>query len=339
MRTPATDKTHTRKPWQYWLKRGVTLFFFILIPVLLFWLLRNVDWPTVVATLRSYSPLTLLAGVGITAASFMVFSSYDLLGKAYTGHKLPAKHVLPLAFVCYAFNLNLGAWVGGVVLRYRLYSQLGLGVGTVTRILSLSLITNWLGYMLLAGTVFSLRLVPFPVNWQIGTMGLQLIGFGLLAAASVYLAACRFSKRRAWKWRHHEIILPTLRLALIQTLLGAVNWSLMAALIYLLLPEDVFYPNILGILLISSIAGAVTHIPAGLGVLEAVFIALLQHQVPTTDILAALIGYRAIYFLLPLAVACIVYLRLERKAKKRQHVDSKAEITNSEDRERAKKNS
>lgn len=316
MRTPATDKTHTRKPWQYWLKRGVTLFFFILIPILLFWLLRNVDWPTVVATLRSYSPLTLLAGVSITAASFMVFSSYDLLGKAYTGHKLPAKHVLPLAFVCYAFNLNLGAWVGGVVLRYRLYSQLGLGVGTVTRILSLSLITNWLGYMLLAGTIFSLRLVPFPVNWQIGTMGLQLIGFGLLAAAFVYLAACRFSKRRQWKWRHHEIIFPSLRLALMQAVLGAVNWSLMASLIYLLLPEDVFYPNILGILLISSIAGAVTHIPAGLGVLEAVFIALLQHHVATTDVLAALIGYRAIYFLLPLTVACVVYLRLERKAKK-----------------------
>lgn len=307
---------------KHWINRGVTLLFIILVPALLFMLLRNVDWPEVVATLRGYSPLILLAGVGIAAISFVVFSSYDLLGKAYTGHRLPARQVLPLAFVCYIFNLNLGALIGGVAFRYRLYSRLGLSVGTVTRILSLSLVTNWLGYMLLAGSIFSLQLISFPQGWKIGTTGLQLIGFGLLAASLFYLAACRFSKRRTWKWRDHEIVLPSLRLALAQATLGAVNWSLMAALIYLLLPEDVFYPNILGILLVSSIAAVIAHIPAGLGVIEAVFIALLQHQVATSDLLAALIGYRAIYFLLPLLVACIVYFRLERWARKRQRADA-----------------
>ncbi|BBI63238.1 hypothetical protein HSBAA_45440 [Vreelandella sulfidaeris] len=55
--------------------------------------------------------------------------------------------------------------------------------------------------------------------------------------------------------RGNEITLPSLRLALLQMVLGAVNWSLMAALVYLLLPQDVFYPTILGILLVSSIAG------------------------------------------------------------------------------------
>lgn len=69
-------------------------------------------------------------------------------------------------------------------------------------------------------------------------------------------------------------------------------------------------------MLISSIAGVITHIPAGLGVLEAVFIAMLQHQVSKGAVLAALIGYRAIYLLLPLAVAVGVYLVLEKRAKK-----------------------
>ena len=49
--------------------------------------------------------------------------------------------------------------------------------------------------------------------------------------------------------------------------------------------------------------------------LEAVFIALMQHQMSKGTLLAALIGYRAIYFLLPLAIACVVYLVLERRAK------------------------
>lgn len=39
--------------------------------------------------------------------------------------------------------------------------------------------------------------------------------------------------------------------------------------------EDVNYFFVLGVLLVSSIAGVIVHIPAGIGVLEAVFIALL----------------------------------------------------------------
>ena len=66
--------------------------------------------------------------------------------------------------------------------------------------------------------------------------------------------------------------------------------------------------------MISAIAGVVTHIPAGLGVLEAIFLAMLQHQMPASALLAALIGYRALYFLLPLLVACALYLLLERRA-------------------------
>ncbi|MDF2643873.1 MAG: putative rane protein, partial [Pseudomonas sp.] len=58
------------------------------------------------------------------------------------------------------------------------------------------------------------------------------------------------------------------------------------------------------------------HIPAGLGVLETVFITLLSHQFSKGSMLAALIGYRAIYFLLPLLIAVVVYLVLEKRAKK-----------------------
>lgn len=307
-----------RNAWGRWLKHGVTLLLFMVVAILLFSLVRNMDWQAVIETLRGYSPALVMMGLGITAASFAVFSSYDLLGKFYTGHELPIKEVLPLAFVCYAFNLNLGAWVGGIALRYRLYTKFGLKVATVTRVLSVSLTTNWLGYMLLAGTLFTLRLIELPEHWQVGTLGLQFIGAGLLLVCLFYLLACRYSRRRTWQWWGHEIVLPSLRLALLQMLLGAANWSLMAALVYLLLPQGVFYPTILGILLVSSIAGVVTHIPAGLGVLEAVFIALLQHQVSTSEIIAALIGYRALYFLFPLGLACMVYLLLERWSKKQQ---------------------
>ncbi|WP_252273349.1 lysylphosphatidylglycerol synthase domain-containing protein [Pseudomonas subflava] len=304
------------KPWIKWGKRLLTVFFFIMVPVLLFMLVKNLEWNEVVQALQSYSMPMLLACVGITAVSFTLFASYDLLGRAYTGHHLPAKQILPLTFVCYAFNLNLSSWVGAIALRYRLYSRLGLGVATVTRILTFSLITNWLGYMILAGIVFSLRLVQLPENWQIGATALQAIGIGLLLVCATYLLACRFARRRSWSWRDHEVTLPSLKLALAQAGMSMCNWSLSSLLIFLLLPKGVDYPTVLGIMLVSSIAGVVTHIPAGLGVLEAVFIAMLEGQASKGAVLAALIGYRAIYLLLPLLVAVVVYLVLEKRAKK-----------------------
>lgn len=304
-----------RKGWKTWAKRLMTVVFLIGIPVLLFMLARNLDWNEVLHSLQAYKPSTLLIGLVIALCSFGVFSSFDLLGRAYTGHHLPARQVLPVAFVCYAFNLNFTTWVGGVALRYRLYSRLGLDTATITRIITLGILTNWVGYMALAGTVFALRLVKLPESWAVGATGLQWIGFVLLALAAGYLYACGFAKRRTWRWREHEITLPSLRFAAIQVSLGASNWALMALLIHWLLPGDLFYPSILGILLISCVAGVVAHIPAGLGVLETVFLALLHGQLSQGSLIATLLGYRTLYYLIPLVLAIIVYLVLEKRAK------------------------
>lgn len=314
---PAAEKAD-KKPssWWTWAGRILTGIFFILVPVLLFFLVKNLDWQEVKDALTSYKPLTLLIGFAIALTSYGIFSSYDLLARHYTGHKIPAPQIIPVAFVCYAFNLNLSAWVGSFALRYRLYTRLGLDVATITRIVSINIMTNWLGYIILAGIIFSLRLLNLPDNWKLGATALQFIGFALLLIASLYFCACRFAKRRSWKFFNQEITLPSLRFALLQAGLASLNWALMGLLVYSLLPKEASYPAVLGILLICSIAGVVTHIPAGLGVLEAVFIAMYHHQFSKGTILAALIAYRALYFLLPLAIACVTYLILEKQAKK-----------------------
>ncbi|WP_145192835.1 MULTISPECIES: lysylphosphatidylglycerol synthase domain-containing protein [unclassified Pseudomonas] len=313
-----------QKSWQVWGKRLFTVAFLILIPVLLYFLARNLDWNEVRESLLAYKPSTLVIGLLLAMCSYLIFASYDLLAKAYTGHDLPARQVLPVAFVCYAFNLNFTTWVGGVALRYRLYGRLGLDTSTITRILTLALLTNWMGYMALAGTVFALGFVDLPENWAVGATGLRMIGVLLLAIAVGYLLACGLAKKRTWRWREHEVTLPSLRLALCQVALGASNWAMMALLIYWLLPSDVFYPAILGILLISCVAGVVAHIPAGLGVLETVFLALLHGQVNQGTLVAALLGYRTLYYLIPLVAAVLTYLVLEKRAKAMRQRDNPA---------------
>lgn len=302
-------------PWMRWGKRAMTLFFLIAVPALLYMLARNLEWAEVRQALGKYSPQTLLIGALIALASYVAFSAYDLLGRRYSRHHLPARQVMPVAMVCYAFNLNFTTWIGGVAMRYRLYMRLGLSASTVTRILSLSLLTNWTGYMALAGVIFAMRLVQLPENWGLGMTGLQLLGFALLGLVSAYVGICAFSKQRVWHLRERSITLPSLRMAMLQIALGASNWALMAALIFWLLPEGAAYTSVLGVLLISCMAAVVAHIPAGLGVLEAVFLALLQHQYSQASLIAALLAYRVLYYLLPLVLASVTYLVLEKRAK------------------------
>jgi len=297
-------------------KKVLTWLFFIAVIVLLVVYARKVNWEDVYNVIVNYNRLAVLSAVALVIVSYLTYGCYDLIGRAYCGHKLAKRQVMLVSFICYAFNLTLSTWVGGVAMRYRLYSRLGLDSATITRIFSLSIATNWLGYILLAGIVFSAGMVPIPGGWFIGETTLRIIGVVLLAVVAVFLWACAFSKRRRWTIRRQTLQLPSLRMALFQFAVSSANWLVMGAIIWLLLARQVDYPIVLGVLLISSIAGVIIHIPAGIGVLEAVFLALLsgQHASHGT-IIAALLAYRVLYFILPLLLALVLYLMLESRAK------------------------
>jgi glycosyltransferase 2 family protein len=314
---PGPSRKLTDKPWWPWLKRGLTALFFIAVAALLVTQARTIEWGQVLASLQRYPLRTLAGALALAVLSFTLYSCFDLLGRRYTGHTLGTGSVMGVTFISYAFNLNLGSLVGGVAFRYRLYSRLGLRPGLITRIMTLSMLTNWMGYLLLGGLVFSL-LPPtgMPANWKIDSVQLRYVGFALVAVAGGYLALCGFSRQRTLQWRGHAIELPSLPMAGLQLLMGAGNWLVMAGIVFVLLQQRIEFSAVVGVLLLAAIAGVITHVPAGLGVLEAVFVALLSHQMPRHELLAALVAYRVIYYLLPLTLASALYFVMEARAKK-----------------------
>lgn len=305
----------TGKPWWPWLKRGATLVFLSLVAWLLVEQGRAIEWAQVFAAVRAYPPGVLLGAVALAALSFGLYSCFDLLGRHYTGHSLRARTVMLVTFISYALNLNLGSLIGGAAMRYRLYSRLGLQVGQITRVMTLSMLANWIGYLFLGGLVFGFYTPELPPGWKIGSGGLQILGFMLLAIAIAYLLLCAFSPRRSFSLRGHEVHLPSGRLALLQVAMGAANWLVMSTLIFLLLQQKIAFPAVAGVLLVAAVAGVIAHVPAGLGVLEAVFVALLSHDLPTHELLAALVVYRLVYYLVPLAIAAVLYLVTEARAR------------------------
>src|SRR5690606_31289145 len=152
------------------------------------------------------------------------------------------------------FNLNFGSLVGGIAFRLRLYSRLGLAYATITRVLTLSMLTNWLGYLLLAGMVFTVAPLQLPPDWKMDSAGLRLLGAALLALALAYLLLCGWSKRRSWTLRSHEIFVPRIRMALLQLAMSTANWSIMALAIWVLLQGRIEYPAVLSVLLVAAVA-------------------------------------------------------------------------------------
>ncbi|MCL5497217.1 YbhN family protein [Escherichia coli] len=315
-------KSHPR--WRL-AKKVLTWLFFIAVAVLLVLYAQKVNWDDVWKVIHDYNRLVLMGAAALVVVSYLIYGCYDLLGRAYCGHKLAKRQVMLVSFICYAFNLTLSTWVGGIGMRYRLYSRLGLPSSTITRIFSLSITTNWLGYILLGGIIFTFGVVDIPAHWYISDTTLRIIGVVLLLFIAFYLWACGFAKRRHFTIRGQKLVIPSWKFALAQMAISSANWIAMGVIIWLLMGHQGNFFFVLGVLLVSSIAGVIVHIPAGIGVLEAVFLALLAGEHTSQGvIIAALLAYRVLYYFIPLLLALIAYLILESRAKKLRARNEKA---------------
>lgn len=278
---------------------------------------HKVDWAGAWQTLWRYSPLLLLAVLGLATASHALYGCFDLIGRHHTRHKLPRLQTWAIAVTSYAFNLNLGSLVGGVALRARLYARAGLDETTIAQIVGVSLATNWLGYGLVAGSLFAAGAIAPPSQAHIGATALRLLGAAMVLIAVGYVIACAVARGREWRLRGRRLTLPSPQLALVQLGTSAANWALMGAAMYLLLGQKVPYTTVLGVLMAASIVGVIMPIPGGLGVLEAVYLALLSGSVRQGALMGAVLAYRALYYFLPLAGGLVLYAVLERYASAR----------------------
>jgi hypothetical protein len=114
--------------------------------------------------------------------------------------------------------------------------------------------------------------------------------------------------------RDFELPVPTLRLALGQIAVGTADFLLVAAVLHQLVSAstEVDYTAIAAAYVTGNVAGIATHVPGGLGVIEAVVVSL----VPGAHVLGALIAFRALYYLLPFAIGCLTLVAAEAARRK-----------------------
>ncbi|KGD86889.1 membrane protein [Achromobacter sp. RTa] len=297
------------------LKRVLPALVLIVVAGLLVHFGRAVDWPQVWISMRKIPAGTIALASGLVVAGYLAYGAMDLLAKRYTRHTLPWHKVLGVAMTSYALNLNLGVLIGGLGARLRLYARLGCRKSVATRVALFSAASNWIGYGWLAGALFAWGAVPVPEGWG-GPNVLRLPGVALLALATAYLAFCALARRRTWTWMGQHAVLPGAGMAVAQSAAAALSWSLMGAIVYVLLQGKADYPAVLGVLLCTSFAAVVIRVPGGLGTTEAIFVAALSPQIPAPEVLGAALVYRALYAFAPLCLALTAFLLIELRLRR-----------------------
>ena len=269
--------------------------------------LRDHSLREMVAELRSFPRLRLVLALAATVLGYLALAGYDALSLAALERRLPFRRVVYAAFLGYAFANSLPlSIVTGAAVRYRLYSQWGIARADAARVVTLNTVTYAVGLLASAGLAFAVQPVLVPGFLRLRLHTVRPIGFVCLCVVAAYLAwsARPGAGLRVARW---ELPRPTLGRALAQLGVSGADWVLSGAALYVLLPHRVPFHVFFAIFLLGQIAGLVAQVPAGLGVFEAVMIWGLQPALTTPAIVVALVGYRLVYFLLPLLLATAVW--------------------------------
>lgn len=269
--------------------------------------LGRIDPHQVLATASHYPAPLLVVALLLALASYLALGGFDWLGLHHIRRQLPVASTLLISFVSHAVSHNAGfAVLTGGSVRLRMYSTFGLGITEVGGIVAFAGISFGLGVATLASAAFIVegaRLAPLLHLPAELVTGLGWTGAALLAGYFSWTAIAR-RPLSIGPWR---LATPSLPLALGQVAVAASDLALVAGALYLLLPMErtgISYPAFIGLYVVATTAGTLSHVPGGLGVFEGALTLLVPAS--AADILAAMLVFRVFYNLLPLALAAMV---------------------------------
>ena len=273
-------------------------------------LLLEVRPTEVKSAIESLSLWQITGALAFTVVSYLTLTLYDVLALRIIGKPLPWRTAALASFTSYTLSHNLGvALLTGGSARYRVYSAAGLDTGDIARVIATASFTFWSGVFVMASAALAIHPCTIAIGAYVVPIGLQrIVGLVFLTAAAVLVAVAdtrgRAKAISIWSW---SLPLPSRRQALAQIGVAGFDLVLASSALFVLVPGESasFFPIFFLTYALAIIVALITHVPGGIGVFEAVFVACL----PTAnkpELFAALIAYRIIYYLLPLALGAIL---------------------------------
>lgn len=249
----------------------------------------HIDTGLVTAELGLIPPLAWGMALAATAISFWAVGQYDVTLHRHLATGIAPAEARRAGIAAIAVSQTIGAGViTGALLRWRCIKGVSLWQATLlSGATALSFLAGW-------AVVTSLVLMIQPATSLTPIAALVLT----LATALALLAAIQPTRLQ----RLHLPNLLTLSRILCLTIIDTFGAALA---LWLLLPIDIAFITLLPAFLLALGAGLVSGAPGGVGVFEVTLLTLLPHT-PDTPLLAAVLGWRIVSFVLPALIGAAI---------------------------------
>ena len=247
-----------------------------------------------------------------TLGSYLMLTLYDVLALRYVSFSLPYYKIALASFVGYTLSHNLGfpVFTGGAA-RYRLFSVWGLSTAQIAQAIAFSGILFWVGFLALGGIVFITDPPYLPEGYGVSASGLRPLGILCLLLVALYFFYFGY-KKEPLRIKGIEFPNPPVRLSIVGLVVAAIDWVLAANVAYMLLPNTrLNYVEFLGLFQLGQVVGMLSHVPGGVGIFEATILMFMSGQASPSSVAGALLAYRVVYYLVPLACSCSLLLSHE----------------------------
>jgi uncharacterized membrane protein YbhN (UPF0104 family) len=267
--------------------------------------LGDIELDKIVVAIEEKPTGVVLAACAFIALGYVTLTFYDFFALRTIGRDaVPYRIAAFASFTSYTIGHNIGATTFSAgVIRFRIYSAWGLTVLDIAKIAFVTGLTFWLGNAFLLGAgmacapeaASAVDHLPPWINRLLGLSALTIIGGYLLWL----MPRARVIGRENWC-----IVLPSWRLTLIQIGIGVLDLGCGSIAMYALLPQfpAIDFVGLLVVFVAAILLGFLSHAPGSLGVIEAAMLTGLP-QFQKEELLAALLIFRALYFVLPLLLA------------------------------------
>ncbi|WP_163872762.1 lysylphosphatidylglycerol synthase domain-containing protein [Rhizobium laguerreae] len=305
--------------WKSIIWNGLLVAALCLAAFLLYRIFQQYSLDEIIQSVRSIPFSTFCTALLFTAASYLCLSCFDLLAIRSLGKSLPYRNILLASFVSLSLGHNIGfAGLSSGAFRYRYYSRWGLTAEDVAKVILFCGVTVGLGLITLGGLAMIINPSDAGRLLRIDSASVRAFGSLALIVPVVYAGLAFFVRGtlRLWRWSFQ---LPPFSIAVAQVGIGTINFMFVSACLHQMLSafgDVAFFRSVTAYVLANS-AILATHVPGGLGVLEAA----VSYAVPKEASIGALIAFRCAYFFIPLALGTtllviseVIFRRRSRRA-------------------------
>lgn len=309
-----TDKKRSPKTIAAWLAKHVLMLAILGVAVfLLHRYIARMAWHDVRDAVDRIPRWHVAGSIAAALLSWACLTAYDVFAvETVVPGKVSMRMKIFAGATAHAICNALGFHaITGTALRYRILSTRGVSAADVARVVGLVGFAVAMGFAAVAA--IALMLEPSIAHGWGRWLGAALVSLFVLLLR--WLAG-KHDELRVWKF---STPVPSARSAGAQIVIGVLEMIGAIAAMYLLLPTEIagsfldFAPIYVG----AIIAGIVSNTPGGIGAFEALTLAAFPQE-QRAQVLAALLAYRVIYGLGPLAIASLALGAFELRRRTRK---------------------